>query len=433
MAWNDFRDMIIDVCKDIGVERAAVITQITQKLAVEAELDVLTSADPSKIAMQRAIEQDRASYRQIASRWAAKVDVALAYAGTQLTVPSRYSVGGRVTDRRLLIDDISAYMKTNSLFVVPRATTWAAEPAIDDNGIIDRLTVDRHAEKIEGGLPTTIDAEGWSRPSQYRSILRVKPRNGGIDVFNLVGPTGFLDIEAVNGAGGQNLVTNGQLVNTNSTTNAAAVTSMGGWTLSDQSGVPVHVIDTSILYRGASFSHKMYGANTTARRMVQPLVVAPADRNTPRNYMLAVYKTGTPTGNITIAWGGKTQVFAMGSLSSGWNYLRLDRDADLWPRVFASAGAVLQVDVVFATGSDASNYINIGFMGGQNLRRYNAAWWGHWSQTGISTEGVSKAFADSTSAAGVNASALTYAYYGTPDYDFAYLPSSGMVTIADYT
>jgi hypothetical protein len=117
------------------------------------------------------------------------------------------------------------------------------------------------------------------------------------------------------------------------------------------------------------------------------------------------------------------------------NYLRLDRDQDLFPRNFDSAGAVLQVDFEFTSGSDASNYINFAYIGGQNLRRYNAAWYGHWSRHGISTQDVIKTFADSQDGGGLNQNAMVYAYFGTPDVDFAYLRhiANGTETIADYS
>lgn len=434
MAWSDFSDMFVDVCKDIGAERTNIVSQLTQKNAVIAELDVFAAGSPAKQAVMTQINADRAAYQAAAGRWQAKMNAALAYGGTQLTTPSAYVSADRVTDFRALMRDINAYMVANSLFVETRATTWASEPTADADGIIDRLTKDENAITIEGGLPATVDLEVISKPARYRSIYRVQGRQKGIDVFNLLGPAGFVDVEAVNGAGGTNLVNNGQLTGANSSTNAAAVTSLNDWTLSNQAGTPVHVIDTSIAYRGQSYSHKMY-TNSTTRRFSQPLVVNPTQVYNPRNYMLAVYKTGTPVGTITVTWGSKSQAFTMGSLSSGWNYLRLDRDEDLFPINFDSGDSVLQIDFAFTSGSDASNYINFAFAGGQNLTRWNGVWWGHWSQNGISTLGDTKEIQDSQDGNGLNQNALYYAYHGTAFADFAYLNHStgSPITIADYT
>lgn len=441
MALSDAYDLFADVCEDIGVEHAAVLTQLTQKLAVEAELDVLAAGDPGRVAIQRAIDADRAAYRGIAQRWATKMDTVLGYWGTQLTVPSQFVKGNRPTNRAMLLRDIRQHMVTNSLSIADRAVSYDAEPSASDNGVLDRLTVDEDGSEIAAGLHNqTLDAFVTSKPSQYRSIITIRPRTKGADIFNLLGPDGELPIEAVNDAySGDGIVTNPTLIQgVSSTTNAADLssdTSNAGWTLS-KSGSPVHVVDTSIKYRGLTFSHKMY-TNSTSRTWTQPLLVRPEHRFTPRNFMLAVYKTGTPVGNITLTCGSKSQVFTMGGLSAGWNYLRLDRDKDLFPKNFSGSGFTLAVEFAFTSGSDSSNYINFGGFFGQNYKQFDGPWYGHWSRTGYSALSLTQAapftFADTMTAAGKNATALYYAYHLTADRVHAYLPESGAPTIADYS
>lgn len=434
MAWSDAADMFVDVCEDIGAERAAIITQLTQKLAVEAELDVLASGDPGKAAIQNAIEADRAAYRAIASRWRQKMDTVLAYMGTQIATPSKYVKAGRPTNRILLLRDIRAGMVTGDYDVDRRKVTWAAEPTADDaGGIINRLVVDESNVEIEGGLPATIDCTVIAKPAQYRSITRLQARTKGIDIFNLLGPDGFVDIEAVNGAGGRNLVTNPNLSNANSSTDETAVTSLSGWTVSDAVAGMTHKIDTDIAYRGNAFSHKLYGTSGT-RRFSQPLIVARSDIYTPRLYMLAVYVTGTVAGTLTVTWGSKSQAFTIGSLSAGWNYLILDRDRDLFPSQFDSGDNVLQIDVAMTTG-DASNYINLAYVGGQNMVNFNGAYYAVWSRNGVSTLYDLNSLADSQDGAGLNQNALYYAYHGTEAANYAYLRhiDDGTETIADYT
>lgn len=435
MAVSDAQDMYVDICDWVGTERANAVAQITQLATLRAELDVLASGTPALDKINAAINSARQQYVRNMKLGAIMFDVCFGYWGQQLTVPSVWTTkAGLPANRRFLMKDINAQMVTDDHDVGSRAKSWASEPTADDDGIIDRLTVDENGITIEGGYSATIEAKVQSIPSQYRSILRIQGRSKTNDVLDLKGPEGYIDIEAVNGAGGRNLVTNPNLTNPNSTTDEADVTSLLGWTLSDQAGSPTHKIDTDIAYRGLSFSHKLYG-NSTTRRFEQPLIVASGDRDTPRNYMLAVYKTGTPVGNITVTWGGNNQVFTMGGLSSGWNYLRLDRDSDLFPTNFGSSGMVLRVDFAFTSGSDSSNYINIAYIGGQNLRRYNAAWYGHWSRNGIATQDDIKTFADTDDAGGKNQSATFYAYEGTPDRDFMYLRhiNDASETIADYS
>ena len=441
MSLSDAYDMFTDVCEDIGGEHTAIATLLTQKLAVEAELDVLAAGDPGRVAMQNAIEADRAAYRAIAARWATKMDTVAGYWGTQLTVPSAYVRGNRPTSRALLWRDIRMHMVTNNLSIADRAVSYAAEPSADDNGIIDRLTVDEDGSEISAGLHNqTVDLFVTSQPSRYRSIITIKARTKGADIFNLLGPTAETVIEAVNDAyAGDGIVTNPNLnQGLSSNTNAADLsgdTSNAGWTLS-KSGSVVHVWDTSIAYHGLTGSHKMY-TNSTSRTWSQPLVVSDAHRRLPRNYMLAVYKTGTPVGNITVTWGSKSQVFTMGGLSAGWNYLRLDRDKDLYPKNFSGSGFALSVEFAFTSGSDASNYINFGGFFGQNYKQHDGPFYGHWSRTGLSALSLSQAaaftFADTMTSAGKNATALYLAYHLTNDRLSAYLPESGSPTIADYS
>lgn len=431
MAVSDAQDLFVVICDWTGTERANAIAQLTQLLAIEAQLDVLPAGHPVKLSVQTEIRTVRTRYVQNMAKAKVMFDACFAYWGTQLDTPSSYVKALKAKERRGLMRDINAQMVTDDEDVGSRARSWASEPSPDDNGIIDRLTVDENGITIEGGYSAKIDAVVDSIPSEYRSILRIQGRVEGQDVLDLQGPPKFIDIEAVNGAGGDNLVSNPNLKDANSSTDEADVTSLSFWTLT---GSATHKIDTDIVFRGGIFSHKLYG-NSNYREFAQPLIVRNGDQQTPRNYKLVVNKTGTPVGNITVTWGGKTQVFTMGSLSSGLNYLRLDRDADLHPANFASAGMELKVKFEFTSGSDASNYINFAYIGGQNLKRYNAAWYGHWSRNGFATLKAKKTFDDTDDAGGKNQSALFYAFEDSPDRDIMYLRhiNDGSETVADYS
>lgn len=439
MAWADFETLFKAVCKDVNESYKSCALNTpniigTAESLIEAA-DVLGTAGHK--ALTDAVARDRTSLAGLQKGWAAKMDAALAYGGTQLTTPSAYVSGDRPTDVRMLLRDINSYMLTNSLSVAKREVTFASEPAASDNGIMDRLTVDEWGVTIEAGLHNqTLDVQVQEVATRYKHTVRVRPRQSGIDLFNLLGPSGYVDLTAANDAysGNGGLVNNPTLTGANTTTDEAAVTSLNGWTLSSPSGSPTHVWDTGIAYRGLTGSHKMYG-NGTTRRFSQPLLVKQEHLYTPRNYMLAVYKTGTPVGNITVTWGGKSQVFTMGGLSAGWNYLRLDRDRDLWPSQFASSDAALQIDFEFTSGSDSSNYINLAGVFGQNFTRFDGPWYAVWSRNGVATAlGSVGSFADTMTTAGKNQTALYLAYNGLPGArDFAYLRSSGSPTLADYT
>lgn len=434
MALSDAYDMLTDTAADIWREHAAMRAGLQRKQAIEAELDVLASGDAGKNRILNAIEADRAAYRAATSRWQDKMDTVLGYWGSQLSTPSAYvrgslPVAGR---RRELLRDIRAHMAANSISVAQRKATLAAEPAAADNGILDRLTVDENGDTISAGLHNqTLDAVVVEKASQYASTIEIKARNQGNDIFDLQGPAGSLLIQAVNSVySGDGLVSNPNLnQGLSSNANAAdlsADTAHGAWTLT-KTGSPTHVWDTSIKYQGNTGSHKLYG-NNTARKWSQPLVIRRAHRRLPRNYMVAIYVTGTPVARATVVWGSKSQVH---NLSAGWNYLRLDRDKDLYPVNFEQSAAVLSVEVALTSGSDSSNYVNVCFVGGQNYRQFDGLWYGHWSRTAPSAQFGSFSFADTMSQESVCAWALYLAYHATADRQHAFLREAASPSITE--
>lgn len=430
MSLTDAKNMFVAICADVGSEHAAVLAQLGTKAAVEAALGDLAAGDPGKAQILAAIRSDRLGYGTLAKRWRDKFDVALGYWGTQLTVPSQHVRGNLPINHRLLLADIRAQMVDDGDNLALREVTYDAEPAISDNGILDRLTVDEDGAEITAGLHDQfIDAEVSALPSQYQSEITIKPRNKGVDVFNLIGPEGELKLRAVNDAfSGDGIVKNPNLQNTNSVTDEADVTSCAEWTLT---GSATHKFDTDIKYRGLIGSHKLHG-NGNARKFAQPLIVASAHRRRARNHMVAVYKTGSPVGTIEIVWGSQSQVWNLADLSAGWNFLRPDRNKLLFPKQFVTPGQELSVEVEFASGSDASNYINICYFGGQLYSRFDGPHYGHWSTEGQAELGQTMTFEDEMSTDGRNATAFYLAYHGTALAQDAYLPEDASPTIADY-
>lgn len=431
MSLADAKSLFVNVCADIGLEYAAAKSQLTTKAAVEASLANLEAGDPAKAQILAAIRSDRLGYGAMAKRWEQKLDVAFGYWGTQLTVPSQFVRGNLPINRARLLDDIRAQMVDDGDSIGLREVTYDAEPAADDNGILDRLTEDENGAQITAGLHDQfLDVEVSAVPSQYAAEITIKPRNKGIDIFNLVGPEGQLTLKAVNDVhAGDGIVRNPNLQNTNSVTNDADITSVSDWTLT---GSATHKFDTAIKFRGLIGSHKLYG-NGNARKFEQPLIVASAHRRRARNHKVAVYKTGTPVGTLVMTWGGCTQTWNLADLGAGWNFLRPTRDKLLYPKNFAAPGAKLSVEVAFTSGSDANNRINLCFFGGQLYSRFDGPHYGYWSTNGLAEVGPAWTLEDEMSADGLNASALYLGYHGTRDRQDAYLPEDASPTIADYS
>lgn len=432
MALQDAHDLFIATCKKIGSEHAAIVTLLANAQALDDVDDVLLQGGRGVLTALKS--HDRALYVAISNRWKEYMDVALAYWGTQLTVPSAHVQGDKPTNLPLLLRDIAAEGET----VKSRKVTWAAEPTPDDNGIIDRVTVDDAGFIIEGGLPATVDVTITSKPSNRRAVATVEGRAKGEDIFNLLGPAGSIQLKAINeleqGDVG-NLVRDRNLESgINSTEADADVTALTEWTLGTSGGAPTHKVDRTNLFGGKLLSHKIYGASGATRTFRQPLIVADANLLLPQNRMLHVFKAGTPTGNAKIILGSKDQTFTIGSLDAGWNHLRMDRDKDLYPSQHYVGGALQGFDIECTTG-DASNYVSIGGFFGQVYKRFNGPFWGHWSRNGSAAYNALKTLQDSVDNAGLNQTALYLAYHNTQFANVAYLPHQDDAgeDIADYS
>lgn len=383
------------------------------------------------------MKAERDNLATASAQWAKMMDLCLAAFGNNLTKPSRYVRGSVVIDRRELLREIQEDMSANALSLVRRQVTYAADPAADANGIVQRITFDKNGNTIEAGLHNqTLDVEVTGTRATglgyWASEVTIRPRNKGADIFSLLGPEGELKLRAVNDVDQPyRLLDNPTLQSANSTTADADVTSLSGWTLSSPSGSPTHKVDTTNVYRSLTIGHKIYG-NSTTRRFEQKLIIGQDNRRKGHKFKLSVYKTGTPTGNITLTWGSKSQTWTYASLSAGWNELIIDSDTDVYPDNFDTTGAVLRVDFATTGASDASNYLTFGLIVGTVGAGFDGPQYIHFGHNGQAQLGNVKTIADTMTSAGKNATALYLAYHGTRDRDVAWLPSSGAPTLADY-
>lgn len=436
MAFFDIATDFKAACKDVNETHKLLSVNTTNVIDIgEANTTEAAALETAgKNVMTAADQSVRSSLRRVMLQKARKLIAVCAYGATQLATPSKYVRNGWPTNLELMWRDIVADLVAGSDYIDPRAVTAAAEPAADDDGIIDRLTIDENGEPLEGGRHgSNILAIVQSQPRRYASVLRFQASNPAADVFDMANAVGFLDVPAINNVQTDGLVTNPKLASgINSTTAGDAVTALSGWTLSTSGGAPTHIVDTTNLYRDLSLSHRIYGSGGQSRIFAQPLIVRDGDRYTPQNDLIIVWKQGSPTGNITITRGGVSQTWTMAGLSAGYNYLRLDRDRDCYPSKFASSGGTRGFTVECTTGS-ASNYVSILFFDAQRYRNWNGFWHGHWSRNGESILFVQKAIADSQTAGGLNATAVAVAMAAYGALRLGYLPTSGATNIADYT
>lgn len=442
MAWATAETLFKDVCRHVNESWLAIASNTNNIISTGNTLSTSTARSEldteGRAALDAALKAERDSLAAAAARWADMMDRALAAFGLNLTRPSRYLQGTRVLNRRELLREIQEDMFANSRSCVRRQRTYAADPAADANGIVQCISYDKNGQVIEAGLGNqTLDVEVTGTRATglgyWASEVTIRPRNKGADIFSLIGPAGELKLRAVNDVDQPyNLLTNPTLQNANTTTADADVTSLSGWTLSSPSGSPTHKIDATNVYRSLTTAHKIYG-NSTTRRFEQQLNIRQDNRRRAHKFKLSVYKTGTPTGNITLTWGSKSQTWTYASLSAGWNELIIDSDTDVYPDNFDTSGAVLRVDFATTGGSDASNYVTFGLIVGTVGAVFDGPQYLHFGHNGQAQLGNLKSYAHTMTSAGKNLTALYLAYHQTADKDYAWLPSSATPTLADYT
>ena len=434
MSWSAFETLLKATCKHVNESHKSASQNAVNIIGTGEALKTAFAGIDGNEDVSAAIKAERSSLNTMTANWRTSMNACLAYGGTQLGTPSKYVQGGSILNFAGLMRDINADMETNSRSIETKAITYAADPTADDDGIIERVTVDPNGEKIEGGIHAgTLDVEVTGTRATglgpWQSVVTISGRDQGKDVFDNNAPATNLTIEAVNPSNNkQSIISNPNLISgINSRTDTTAVTTLSNWALS---GSATHTVDTSILFRDNTLSHKIVGTGGATRVFTQTMKLnGPQFRYNPQKLFVPVYKTGTPTGNITIAWGSKSQVWTVASLSAGWNYLTPDNDSDIYPDNFDEAAATFVVTVECTTG-DSSNYVNVGCILGTVAAKWNGVFHFHWSQNGTSALGVVKTIADSATSAGLNQTAILLAYNYDPD---AYLRATGSPTIADYT
>lgn len=239
------------------------------------------------------------------------------------------------------------YFVDNSLTVESRNITYdtaTAGGANVGNGTVRRLTVDENGFNMEA---CTVEKKRWRCRSDASTgvqreaeVFEVMGEQQAPDFFNREGfGSGtsirtFITSKHAGGGSGGSLLRNGSF---STFTDHATSPTLTGWVIN--SGGATFDAETTIVYRDAPGVSTSQSLKQTAAFDIEQFATSfrntQLDQDTPYCFRVMVYKVTGATGNITLEWGSKSQVFTLGAMTNdAWNECIIDLDADCWFRNF---------------------------------------------------------------------------------------------------
>lgn len=346
---------------------------------------------------------------------------------------SRAVDGDTILDYPRLFRDISADLLGGTPdYVTARGKSAASNPAASATGIPRRLLVDHLGESIDDGWWNgTHKFVVKSKPIRYQSQAVVEgPPNTYADSFayrdgRVRALTG---LNAVNDAQQPVGITNPYLTPSDLTHNAD-ITSIANWTL-NTSGGPTFKVDTSVLWRGRSYSVKFTGANNAYIELVQVMPSSVfADPYRPWDVGIPIRLTTGWQGQIIVTWGSKSQTFTHADLTNGsFKHCFLDLDKDLFPVNYDMAAAPWKLKLLNTQLN--TDYIYVGGFLPYPMLQFDGPYYSHFSDESEPAVESTVSWADVMVVSGKINDVLSFVYHDIAP-GWAHLPSSGTATIAD--
>lgn len=277
------------------------------------------------------------------------------------TIGSSAVSNGTVVDLKQFFEDWREYQLTQidptggGEYVTGKGITVDTDPADSATGSFRRLTEDWNGQEIESGLHNqTITCEVTRKPAPWRVEGTIVGAAGKTDALDYLGGSNgtpramtWLTDKAPGG-----LVINPTWRTTQDTTDGTDLASLTSWTITQDTAAEA-TIDTSITWRDLAYCIAFAGQNgTTTIQQDIPSGVFQRPYH-PKQMFIPAYLSGSWEGNITLTWGGKSQVFTHADLSSSaWVNLAPDADLDLYPVNFDEADPQwkIEVETTSATG-----------------------------------------------------------------------------------
>lgn len=399
----------------------------TNATALQNDLDTLSTAGVAGVAS--ALLDRRRDHAALRARGRAIVDPTLVQIGK--TINSDAVVGDRITDYTKFFRDWRYYQdNTADEKVTARSVTFASEPAAAATGILRRVTVGPFGagDKIESARKgKTVVGRVKAKNTQYQSTIELgNDDDGPIDDLDYTAASPRkVRIDAINEANTGNGVSNATM-RSDVSSNGAPPTTYSGWTYTKSAGTVTVV--TSPVWRSLPYVTKIVDASSDVT-WAQPLPsVVTQDGYRPWLPGAPLYMEASWTGDITITWGSKSQAFTESDLSGGaWVFLMVDRDADLYPVNFDTAGATWSIRIQHDAAM--TKYMLIGGFYACPGTVFEDINYFHFSHSSYPAIEATLSFADTTTAAGIIQDRLAFLY--GDEFEGVYLMTAGTNTISD--
>ena len=314
--------------------------------------------------------------------------------------------------------------------VTARGWTRGAEATTDVSstaltGSAFRLTVDEDGQDIETGFPQDLNFKVTSGPGQKDTIL-IEGEPAGQDVFQLLGAgPQTLTITSIDERNPGPALSN-PTFNHGVTTSGSAVanTALSSWTTNNDTDWTSVVSTTT-----GGFGFRL-GAGVATDDDGATLTQTLSNISAKEPYLfVAVVKPNTAfSGSIDLAWGSKTENFALANQNNTWTIIAIARDLDMFPLNWDQSAATAVLTANISAGG-----IQIGAFHALPMSRFrqgDACY--HAAVTGNTewTTGITWKISDTLAVSGKIQHVTTMMWPREPE---AYWTTTGTNTLADPT
>lgn len=279
-----------------------------------------------------------------------------------------------------VLDRIYRYFIDNARTVQSRGFVFDAGEPFSFTGVGDgqlyRLTEDEEAFDLENQFDDTKTVkcikDAQTGADRHEEVFEFRGTRSGIDVIDVLG-SGIVrrtfkakssnDSELLNPSF-ESFSTAGQPAIGTPYTLVAGDT-ITGWTI--DGAVTNFQLDRDVFAKNAAGEATPTGlrflASDTLRQAFSVNRLA-LSADAPHLSEVWVFRESLATGNVTITWGSRSQVFTIASLvNNTWNRLVPDRDQDLWPIRFNLEDADFSIEVdALAVGTVVIDQVFFGEM-----------------------------------------------------------------------
>lgn len=279
-------------------------------------------------------------------------------------------IGTPARDPFVIMRKLREYMDTNSESVNSGAPSYGDPSGAGGNtgdGDIQRLTVDKYGENLEGLFSedkTATCTRDQNQVDEFEEVFLFEGEEPERDFTDVQGSGMSVSVSALSARGTASFVQNpsfstfsGTAPTTGSPTSASSVTDWAGWTLNNTNAEA----DVDTVYRNdpdtTTAQSIRFTDNNKADQVLKDTTRARFQKNRPVYVQVAVYRESNCDGTFTLRFGGVSKAVSMSGLTnSAWNIVSIDLGTNNYFESFSEAD--LDVELELSGRSTGSVYVD---------------------------------------------------------------------------